>query len=78
MLNEKDIGKMMAAQLFSILHDQAYSYISTVNPEYSHLTEDGEKIMMEFIRMVTPKAVAIEQKKMQDYAEQVVINNLKR
>lgn len=78
MLTEKDIGKMLSAQLFSILHDSTYSYVSTSSPDFSHLTPDGENLMMEVIRMVVPKAVALEQKKMQDYAEQVVMKNLSK
>ena len=78
MLTEKDIGKMLSAQLFSILHDSTYSYVSTSSPDFSHLTPDGENLMMEVIRMIVPKAVALEQKKMQDYAEQVVMKNLSK
>lgn len=78
MLNDRDIGKMITSQLFAILHDTEYSYVSTLDPQYSHLTEAGEKIMLECIRMMIPRAVAFEQKKMQEYAERVVMNNLSK
>lgn len=75
---EEDVGKIIAAQLFSCLHDTKYSYVSKTSPTFSHLTEDGERLMMEIITMLVPKAVEVERDKFQAYAEQLIIDNLKK
>lgn len=76
-MTEEDLGKIISAQLFSCLHDTKYSYVSKSSPNFSHLTEDGERLMMEIITMLVPKAVEIERDKFQAYAEQLIMDKLK-
>lgn len=76
MLSEKEIGKILSSQLFSIVRDSSYCYTSSV-PGYSHLTDDGKRIMSEFIDVLIPKVVEAVREQDKDRAEKIMMENLK-
>lgn len=77
MLTEREIGSILAAQLISLSKDRTYSYVSST-PNYSHLEEPGKKIMAELVDMLFIKAVESDKKRIQDEAENLVMENLKK
>jgi len=78
MLTDKEIGMILAAQLMATIRDKEQSYISTVGAQYSSLKDPGKQIMAELVDMMFVKAVEFDQKRRQDDAEQLVIENLKK
>ena len=54
------------------------SYVSSVGPQYSHLTDSGKKIMSELTEIMFVKAVELDQNRRKDEAEQFVMDNLKK
>ena len=78
MLTEKEIGSILAAQLMSAVRNRDQSYVSNVGAQYSHLYDPGKKIMAELVDMMFIKAVELDQKRRQQDAEQLVMDNLKK
>lgn len=78
MLSEKEIGSILAAQLMGTIRNKDQSYVSSVGAQYSHLNDSGKKIMAELIDMMFVKAVEYDNKRRQDEAEQLIVNNLKK
>lgn len=78
MLTEREIGAILAAQLMGTIRNRDQSYVSTINPQYSHLEDSGKKIMAELVDMMFVKAVECDRKRRQDEAEQLVMENLKK
>ncbi len=78
MLTEREIGSILAAQLMSAVRNKDQSYVSSVGPQYSHLTDSGKKIMSELTEIMFVKAVELDQNRRKDEAEQFVMDNLKK
>lgn len=78
MLSEKEIGSILAAQLMATVRNKDQSYVSSTSPKYSYLEEPGKRIMMELVDVMFVKAVECDQKRKQDDAEQLVMENIKK
>lgn len=78
MLTEREIGSILAAQLMGAVRNKEQSYVSSVGAQYSHLNDSGKKIMAELIDMMFIKAVEFDNKRRQDEAEQLIMDNLKK
>lgn len=77
-MTEKEIGQILAAQLLAAVRNKEHSYVSSVGAQYSHLTEDGRRIMAELVDLMFSKAVACEQERIKNAAEQMMIDALKQ
>jgi len=77
-LTEREIGSILAAQLMAMVRNREQSYVSNVGAQYSHLEAPGKKIMAELVDMMFIKAVELDQKRRQQDAEQLVMDNLKK
>lgn len=77
-MTEKEIGQILAAQLLAAVRNREHSYVSSVGAQYSHLTEDGRRIMTELVDLMFTKAVDCEQERIKNAAEQMMINALKK
>lgn len=78
MLNEREIGAILAAQLMSAARNKDYGYVSSVGAQYSHLNESGKRIMSQLTDLMFIKAVEYDTKRKQDEAEQLIMDNLKK
>ncbi len=77
-MTEKEIGQILAAQLIAAVRNRDLAYVSSVGTQYSHLTDDGRRIMSELTDLMFSKAVECEQKRIKDAAEQMMIDALKK
>jgi hypothetical protein len=77
-MNEREIGQILVSQLISATRNRDHSYVSNVGIQYSHLTEDGKRIMAELVDMIFPKVVECEQQRIKDAAEKMMIDGLKK
>lgn len=77
-MTEKEIGQILAAQLLAAVRNREHSYVSSVGAQYSHLTEDGRRIMTELVDLMFSKAVVCEQERIKNAAEQMMIDALKK
>jgi hypothetical protein len=77
-MTEKEIGQILAAQLLATVRNREHSYVSSVGIQYSHLTDDGKRVMSELTELMFGKAVECEQRRIKDAAEQMMIDALKK
>ncbi len=77
-MTEKEIGQILAAQLLAAVRNREHSYVSSVGIQYSHLTDDGKRVMSELTELMFGKAVECEQRRIKDAAEQMMIDALKK
>ena len=78
-MDKQDIGMILVSQLSGLMKDSRYSYVtSTSDPEFSHLREPGEKIMLELVKTMFKRVVAIELAEDRARAEQYMMDNLKK
>jgi hypothetical protein len=77
-LNEREIGSILAAQLMAVVRNKDQSYVSSVGAQYSHMNDSGKKIMTEMVNMMFIKAVEYDVKRRQEEAEQLIMDNLKK
>lgn len=77
-MTEKEIGQVLAAQLLATVRNKEHSYVSTVGAQYSHLTEDGRRLMAELVEVMFTKAVACEQERIKTAAEQMMVDAIKK
>ena len=78
MLTEREIGSILAAQLIATVRNSDQSYVSSVSTSYSHLKDPGKRIMAELVDLMFIKAVECDNKRRQDDAESLVMENLKK
>lgn len=77
-MNEREIGQLLVGQLISSTRNRDHSYVSNVGTQYSHLTEDGKRVMAELVDMIFPKVVECEQQRIKQAAEEMMITALKK
>ena len=77
MFTEKEIGAILSSQLFGLMRDKDYAYISSIEG-YSHLQDDGREMMMRLVDMLAPKVADIIHKQDKERAEQIMMENLKK
>ncbi len=77
-MTEKEIGQILAAQLLATVRNRELAYVSSVGIQYSHLTDDGKRVMGELVELMFGKAVECEQRRIKDAAEQMMMDALKK
>jgi hypothetical protein len=77
-MTEREIGHILAAQLLAAVRNKEMSYVSTVNAQYSHLTDDGRRVMSELVELMFTKAVVCEQERIKNAAEQMMVDAIKK
>ena len=60
-----------------MMNNSKYFYYSNVGPTYCHWTEEGEKAITEFLKLMTPILLTSEQELLDKRAKQMVLDGLK-
>lgn len=60
--------RQVYAGLFEIINDPKYFYNSKIGAEYSHLTDEGEKAVLEYANIIGPLML---KKALQEFEEKV-------
>ena len=63
--------------LVEILKSKRYYYYSTVGADYCHLTEEGEKMVVEYINMLGYKVMKAEEDDLNRRAKELTMKALK-
>lgn len=75
---DNDVIKTVTyAGLKELLFDRKYFYHSHVGVNYCHLTEDGERAVLEYIRVMAPLMREAEEKALDQRAKDIVMRTLK-
>jgi hypothetical protein len=76
-MRTKDVEKMMVGSIKEILKDRNYFYYSTIGAEYCHLTEEGNRAIIEIMNVLGSRmAVAIEKEDI-ERSKKLVLDELK-
>jgi hypothetical protein len=76
-MNEHEVGKVLISTLSNIVHDRIYCHRSTIKG-YSHLTENGERLMSELIQTMVPVLIAAQEKQLEDQAKEFMLEQMKK
>jgi hypothetical protein len=63
--------------VMEILHNRKFYYHSAIGAQYSHLTGDGEKALMEYMKLMSHKMLEAEEAELDQRAKQMVLKTLK-
>ena len=74
----KVLPNQVYAGIFEILKDQRLYYHSKVGSEYCHLTEEGEKAVVQWINMMGPQMHKLQEEEMNAHAKKLVWDELKK
>lgn len=77
-MTEKEIGQILSAQLLATVRNKEHSYVSSIGPQYSHLTDDGKRLMSELVELMFIKAIEADTNRRKAEAEQLIMDNLKK
>ena len=76
-MRTRDVEKMMLGSIKEILRDRNYFYYSTIGPEYCHLTEEGNRAIIDIMNILGSRmAVAIEKEDV-ERSKKLVLDELK-
>lgn len=72
------LANQLYAVIYEILKDNELYYFTELGPEYCKLTESGEKEVLKLINLFAPKMVLAEKNKLIFYAQNYVVQELKK
>jgi len=76
-MRTQDVEKMMVGSIKEILKDRKYFYYSTIGPDYCHLTEEGNRAIIDIMNILGSRmAVAIEKEDI-ERSKKLVLDELK-
>lgn len=70
--------RQVYAGLFEIINDPKYFYNSRVGSEYSHLTEEGQKAVLEYANLMGPLMMKKAAEEFDEKVKQKVWEELKK
>ena len=76
-MNRQDLGNLLASQLISCMSDRRYGHSSSMDSKYSHLNDEGLKMMSELITLLAPVADGIRKEEIKNSAEDLMMAKLK-
>ena len=72
------LHKQIYAGLLEIVKDNNLYYHSSIGANYSHLREDGEKALLEWIHLMAPKMLELEERQLDERAKKMMWEELKK
>jgi hypothetical protein len=76
-MDKRAIKDLTYGGLSEILKDRNNYYYSSVSSEYSHLTEEGEKLVIEYINMLSHKIMRADEEDLDWRAKELTMKALK-
>ena len=76
-LTDKECMNLILGTLRLCANDRELGYVSSVSAEYSHLKDDGEKMLLNTLKIVFPNIVANESKRVEEIMHERLLKELK-
>jgi hypothetical protein len=76
-MKTQDIEKLLIGSIKEILQDPTYFYHSTVGPDYCHLTQVGNDVILETVNILGPRLLLAMMQEDVERSKQLVLDNLK-
>ena len=76
-MKTQDIEKLLIGSIKEVLQDPKYFYQSTVGPDYCHLTEVGNDVILETVNILGSRMLLAMALDDVERSKQMVLDNLK-
>lgn len=76
-LTDKECVNLVMATLRLCANDRELAYVSRVSAEYSHITDDGERMLLNTLKIIFPYIVANESNRVDDLMHDHLLKELK-
>jgi hypothetical protein len=76
-MKTQDIEKLLIGSIKELLQDPKYFYHSTVGPDYCHLTQVGNDVILETVNILGPRLLLAMMREDVERSKQMVLDNLK-
>jgi hypothetical protein len=73
----RDVEKMIIGSVKEIIKDRQYFYHSTIGLEYCHLTEEGNRAIIDLVNILGARLLKAEAEEDIERSKQLVLNELK-
>ena len=77
-MRTQDVEKMIIGSIKEILKDRKYFYYSNVGPDYCHLTDEGNRAILNAINLLGSRMVVAQEKEDVERSKQMVLDELKK
>lgn len=76
-MDNEALRAVVYAGIAELVSTRKYYYHSAVGPSYSHFTEEGERVMLDYIRAMAPMVREAEERSLDQRAKDIVMQTLK-
>ena len=73
----RDVERMIIGSVKEIIRDRQYFYHSTIGPEYCHLTEEGNRAIIDLVNLLGSRLLKAELEEDIERSKQLVLDQLK-
>lgn len=73
----RDVERMIVGSIKEIIRDRQYFYHSTVGPEYCHLTEEGNRAIIDLVNLLGSRLLKAELEEDIERSKKLVLDELK-
>ena len=77
-MRSNDVEKMLVGSIKEIVKDRKYFYYSTVGAEYCHLTEEGNRAIIDAVNLLGSRMLVALEKEDVERSKQLVLDELKK
>ena len=77
-MRTRDVEKMIIGSVREVIRDRTYFHNSTVGPEYCHLTEEGQRAVVEMFNVLLPRLVKAQELEDHERSKAIVFEELKK
>ena len=77
MMDSEALRVVVYAGINELVACKKYYYHSTVGPSYSHFTEEGERVILDYIKVMAPLMREAEERSLDQRAKDLVMQTLK-
>lgn len=76
-MNKEAVKDLTYGGVMEILRNRRFYYRSSIGAQYCHLTDEGEKALMEYMKLMSFKMIEAEEAELNRRAKDMVLNTLK-
>jgi len=76
-MDKEAVKDLTYGGVMEILHNRRFYYRSSIGAQYSHLTDDGETALIEYMKLMSYKMLEAEEAELNQRAKEMVLKTLK-
>jgi hypothetical protein len=71
------LKELMFSSISSLMENREYFYYSALGSDYSHWTEEGEKVVLGYLALLGPKIIKNKKLELEDKAKELMLDIIK-